>query len=110
MAERDIQGQIVDYLGVLKGVRYVRVPVGAVVHQRHGKMFYKPSPLKGFPDLMGWMDDGTPFYIEVKTIKGRLRSEQQDWKEFFESKPKCIYIVARSVMDVVEGLRPYVIR
>jgi len=65
---------------------------------------WRKSPLKGFPDIMGWLNDGTPFYIEVKSDDGRLRKEQKEWAEFFSNMPKTIYILARTVMEVATRL------
>lgn len=56
-----------------------RVPNGPVIQSRCGQVYYKPSPIKGFPDIAGVMPNGKFFAIELKTEKGRLSVEQREW-------------------------------
>jgi hypothetical protein len=107
--EKGIQAQILAWLEVVPDLKAVRVPVGPMlVGNKPGrKAVWTSSPIKGFPDIMGWLADGKPFYIEVKSPTGRLRPEQKDWRVFLSDKPGCIYILARSVHDVIEGLKEH---
>lgn len=68
-----------------------------------GRQFYGMP--KGFPDLCGFRhSDGKMIFIEVKNEKGRLRKEQQHFKDFLEKKP-VLYGVARSVDDALRIVR-----
>jgi len=61
------------------GLVYWRVPNGAVRHTINGRVIFKASPIKGFPDLAGVFPNGKFFAIELKTDKGKLSPEQTDW-------------------------------
>jgi hypothetical protein len=103
--EQRIQKQILNMLNAIQGVRAIKAPVGPMlVGSGSGRRI--PNPMAGFPDIMGWLPDGTPFYIEVKTLTGQVSKKQREWAQFFSSKSKCIYILARSVDDVIRLLIP----
>lgn len=61
------------------GLVFWRVPNGAVRHTLNKREFYKPSPIKGFPDLAGVFPNGKFFAIEIKTDKGKLSEDQKNW-------------------------------
>ena len=58
---------------------------------------------KGVADIIGiW--DGIPLAVEVKSLTGRLRPEQKIFLDDFKGHGG-IAIVARSVNDVINGIR-----
>ena len=59
--------------------------------------------LKGVPDLIGILPCGTFIGIEVKTPKGKLTRCQEQFRDDC-MKNNGLYIVARSVNDVLEKL------
>jgi VRR-NUC domain len=103
--ERDVQALILNWL---KAARYfaVRVPVGAVPHTRGDKFFWRKSPLRGFPDILGVMKNrpGQMFCIECKSSTGRVSPEQ---KVMIESLREAgvLVIVARTLAEVIEKLK-----
>lgn len=62
-----------------KGILHWRVANGPVMHTIGTRVIYKPSPIKGMPDIAGLMPCGRFFAIELKSAKGRLSPEQVNW-------------------------------
>ena len=97
MRESQIQSEIVRSL---KALHYPvwRMPLGGV---RHGGI-YKPSPLRGFPDLFGVcrIQKGRLFAIEVKTMKGTASEEQLKWLTTLNDLG-CIAFIARSAEEAI---------
>ena len=101
LSESDIQRQILDWLKA-RGIFHRRLPVGAVRHSG----IAKKSPIKGFPDIMGFLPNtmGRAFFIEVKTSKGELSQCQSETiNELIRQ--GAIVIVARCLEDVQMVLR-----
>lgn len=51
----------------------------SLFNNKSGKVCFKKSPVKGFPDLAGMFKNGRLFAIEIKTQKGQLSPEQIEW-------------------------------
>jgi len=104
MKEIDIQREILEYLTV-KEYFHWRMPVGGVPQQNRGKMIFKKSPIKGFPDIMGVLSSspGKLFGIEVKTPIGKMSKDQKIVRDKF-LEAGCVFIVARSLEDVIKEL------
>jgi len=104
MKEIEIQKQILEYL-TTKSYFHWRMPVGGVPQQNRGKMIFKKSPIKGFPDIMGVLihRPGILFGIEVKTPIGKLSKDQKIVRDKF-LEAGCVFIVARSLQDVIKEL------
>ena len=96
LPERDVQNAIRAYLGT-KGIACFRCNVGRV-RTADGRFFDTGLP-EGFPDLIALPGNGLIAFIEVKTLKGRLREAQKRFRDWATSKGYK-YIVARSVEDV----------
>ena len=62
-----------------KGILHWRVANGPVMHTLGTRVIYKPSNIKGMPDIAGLMPCGRFFAIELKSAKGRLSPEQVGW-------------------------------
>jgi VRR-NUC domain len=62
-----------------KGIVHWRVANGPVMHTIGKRVFFKPSPIKGMPDIAGIMSCGRFFALELKSAKGRLSPEQVTW-------------------------------
>lgn len=63
----------------LAGIVHWRVNNAPGLFNRGGKVMFKKSPLKGFPDVGGIMPNGRFFAIELKVPKGKLSPEQEKW-------------------------------
>ena len=97
-SEQQIQNEIL-LAASNAGHRLWRANAGKIqtVHGGWIKLFPK-----GFPDTVGYRKgDGKFIAIEVKTPKGKLRPEQEKFKEFAETQP-IIYGIARSVEEALE--------
>lgn len=55
------------------------MPVAGVPHTINGRMIYRHSPIRGFPDLAGVRSDGVFWACELKSDKGKLSEDQKDW-------------------------------
>lgn len=86
---------------------------GVLVWRQNSGLFYAPDGRGGFrrvraampgaADLTGLLPDGRRLEIEVKTDRGRLRSEQVRFAAAVLSHGG-VYILARSVRDAVRGV------
>lgn len=97
MREQDIQREIQCYLDVSR-VLWWRCSLGGM---RVAGGVRARNPMRGFPDLAGIVPGGLGrlFVVEVKAEKGRLKPEQQMWRERLEASG-VHYILARRVEDV----------
>jgi hypothetical protein len=96
--EGAIQSQITEYLK-LRGIWHMRVQSGKV-KVRGGWMQLAPT---GTADLLAWPRSG-PVWIEVKKPKGTHETEQQEFRDLMADL-NVRYILARSLDEVIEGLR-----
>lgn len=55
------------------------MPVSGVPQSIGRKIIFKASPIKGFPDLAGVRCDGVFWACELKSDKGKLSEDQNDW-------------------------------
>ena len=104
--ESDLLRTVQRWLQV-KGVEWWRMPIGPVIHHLGGRAFWKPSPLKGFPDLCGVLTKthrGVLWAIELKSASGKVSPEQATWIVRLQQ-AGCAVTVARSVEDVAELMR-----
>lgn len=103
--ERDIQALILSWL---KASKYfaLRIPVGAVPHTLNGKTFWRKSPLRGFPDILGILKNkpGQMFCVECKSKNGRLSDDQKVMIEAL-TEAGVEVIIARSLFDLTERLK-----
>lgn len=104
--ESSIQKSIMAWLE-RAGIEHWRMALGAVmVRTAGGGKAKTKNPMKGFPDIWGFMpltERGEIFTIEVKKPKtGRLSKEQIDWQEKLKRRG-VFYIEARSVNDVAQA-------
>jgi len=106
LTERQIQKQITDYLDKVLAPR-----IGAEnVYWYHTELSYRSK--KGFPDLtiMIKIPQGqgkviTNYYIEVKTEKGRITKEQQEFYDWVNDINTDIYtksFIVRSLDECLE--------
>lgn len=97
MKETDIQNTIRN--GINDIAVMFRINVGSF---KVGDRIISTGVPKGFPDLFGFRrTDGKAIFLEVKTPKGKLRKEQEVFKEAL-SKQNIIYGVARSLEEARE--------
>lgn len=78
-----------------------RMPVGAVIHSFNGKMHFKKSPIRGFPDLCGVCPSGRFWALELKTKTGKLTEDQVDWQKKLGD-ANVLVGVARSTQEVLD--------
>lgn len=98
MKEKDVQKAILDYLGYKKIFHY-RNNSGAFKTERGG--FYRFGAT-GSPDIVCCVR-GRYVGIECKAPKGRQSPNQKIFQENLE-KAGGLYILAKSIEDVEEGL------
>ena len=94
LSEHKIQQQIMELLSQA-GIYCWRNNVG----RKHNLYFGK----KGSADITGLLKSGRRLEIEVKDYKGKQTPEQIEFQRMIE-KNNGIYILARSVDDVVDKL------
>lgn len=78
MKESELQVYALQALIYARLVHW-RVTNSATPHHVSGKLIFKKSAIKGFPDIAGIFPDGKFFAIELKTQTGRLTKEQKEW-------------------------------
>lgn len=86
------------------GLVWFRVPVGGVAHSIGKKVVYKKSPLKGMTDLFGLTRQGAAWFLELKTIKGRVSPDQLAIHEKLKAS-NAIVAVARTPQEVLDFIR-----
>ena len=97
LKEIDIQNTIRNGINDIAVI--FRINVGSF---KVGDRIISTGVPKGFPDLFGFRrTDGKAIFLEVKTPKGKLRKEQEVFKEAL-SKQNVIYGVARSLEEARE--------
>jgi hypothetical protein len=92
LPERTVRRQILDYL------RINRIPAWLTHDERH-----RPAET-GIADINGVLPGGRLLAIEVKAPDGILAEAQEEWMRRAYRAGACV-IIARSVEDVVNGLR-----
>lgn len=103
--EKDIQDMIRAAIAPI--AECFRGNVG-VFRTKDGRFVNAGLP-KGFPDLFGYRKaDGKMFFIEVKAHRGRLSTEQKEWRRVLTSAP-VIYGVARDPADALAILKGEII-
>lgn len=95
LKETDIQAAILDYLR-LKGHFFWRNNSGAFKTERGG--FYRVGT-PGAPDIIGCVD-GKFVGLEVKTPKGKLSEDQQEFARGLRTAGGAYHLV-RSIDDVI---------
>ena len=101
--ESEIQKAILDYLHLQRVVAWRSNQIPAP--SPDGK-FRRFAGRRGVADVIGIMPDGSGrlLAIEVKSEKGRISPEQAEFgKDVL--KAKGVYIVARSLDDVIQALK-----
>jgi len=58
----------------------------------------------GFPDMAIFRFEGLPIFIELKSKKGQLQDNQEDWRDTLQAMGFSWYLI-RSVDDVKEVLK-----
>lgn len=96
-----------------KGIFYWRMPIGAVLQQVRSKgkkrEVYKPSPIRGFPDLCGIFTrthKGRMFVVELKSHKGRVSEHQKNWLEKIHKAGGAAAVI-RSLDELIEFFKKY---
>lgn len=112
MSEAELQTAVLKWLKLYKIFAW-RMPVGPVVHRRgiggSVKEVWKPSPIKGFPDIAGVLTKSHPgkfFVIELKSGTGKLRPEQKDWISSLQTAGACVAVV-RSLDGLQQVMRQW---
>jgi hypothetical protein len=101
-SEAHLQQEIRLALGQRDDIFMFRINVGKFRPLDGGARVIQSAP-EGTPDLMGVMTPGKAFGIEVKAQRGQQRDAQKKWQAAWE-KRGGIYILAKSLQDVCEGL------
>ena len=98
--ERDIQLAIIKYLSTLRWLRFWRQNTGVATFGNRRVRF----GLVGQADISGILPDGRRLEIEVKSEKGK-QTREQAWFQAVINKHGGLYILARSVEEVKNGLK-----
>ena len=101
--EAQIQSAIRLALGQRDDVMLFRINVGKFrpLNGPQDRVIQSAPP--GTPDLLGVVKPGRALAIEVKDAKGKQRPEQIAFQKAWEARGG-IYIIARSVDDVIERI------
>ena len=105
MLEKDIEKQILHYLDMLPECFCWKNPTIGVWDSTK-KVYRKPKSkyhIRGASDIIG-IYKGKFLAIEVKSAKGRTSKQQEDFIDMINCAGGLAF-VARSVEDVVEGLK-----
>ena len=94
--EKATQKAIMEYLS-LKRIFHYRQNSGAMKTKTG---FYRFCSINGIPDIVA-IKNGIYYAIEVKDIKGKLQDSQKEFQRLLEQ-AGGVYIVARSIDDVIE--------
>jgi hypothetical protein len=105
--EKVIQRSVIAELRRMR-IKHWRANSGVVWIKKKG---YPDFPMtvnfKGCPDILGYLrPNGRLFGIEVKTRTGKQSPEQEACQRSFEEEG-ALYILARSVDDVLEALKKF---
>jgi len=101
LSERDIQGQIIDWLKVRR-IFYWRANTGAMHAKHNGKSRFVRFGRLGQPDLFA-LRDGTLYGIEVKAASGEQSPKQIEFSVEF-TRAGGHYILAYSLEDAIKGI------
>lgn len=105
MTEREIKRQIMHYLNACGIENWQIFTTGIPDFSRPGK--FRTNPSKGISDIQGVIPPtGRHLAIEVKTKSGIVSNEQTAHIERV-LKSGGVAFVARSIDDVIEGLRSF---
>ena len=84
--EQALSNAVMNYLAI-KGILHYRVRnSGTIIHRPGGGIAYGRDRYavtqRGTPDILAW-DNGKAFAFELKSSKGRVRPEQEEWLSKF---------------------------
>ena len=104
--EQALSNAVMNYLAI-KGILHYRVRnTGTIIHKRGGGIAYGRDRYgmtqRGAPDILAW-DNGRAYAFELKSQKGRVRPEQEEWISKFNEQGG-IGMVVRSLDDVMNVL------
>lgn len=104
--EQALSNAVMNYLAI-KGILHYRVRnTGTIIHKKGGGLAYGRDRYamtqRGAPDILAW-DNGRAYAFELKSKKGRVRPEQQQWISKFNEQGG-IGMVVRSLDDVMNVL------
>lgn len=101
--EQGVVNAIWEYL-TLSRIPVVHIRNTGNIFHREGKVFFGKQKFdqKGAADLIACVHS-VPLAIEVKSVLGRVRPEQEDWLKSWENAGGQS-LVARSVDDVIEKI------
>ena len=100
--EKHIQNEILRAFGTRSDMRLWRANTGAV---RIGGRFVRFG-VKGQADLTGVLPGGVRLEIEVKSATGRPSEAQRNFRAMIE-RFGGVYVLARSVGDVIDAIGSY---
>jgi len=102
-SEAQIQADIMAALAGRRDLRIWRASAGAARDASSGRVYHFGTP--GQADLSGILADGRRLEIEAKTKTGRQSDQQKAFQAMIE-RFGGVYILARSVQDVLDVLGP----
>ena len=82
---------------------YQNVPRSDTFAARSGAKNKAMGVRKGFPDMTIFRFESKPIFLELKSKKGQLQDNQEDWRDTLQAMGFSWYLV-RSIDDVKEVL------
>lgn len=106
-SETALVGQILGYFKYSDTVVLDRHPSGKVMISKGGRLYWMNLARKGTPDITGFVvETGQHIGIECKIKKNKLSEEQAEHARKLRKSKNGIYILARSLDDVLDVLEP----
>lgn len=104
--EQALSNAVMNYLSI-KGILHYKVRnTGSIIHKRGGGLAYGrdryATTQRGAPDILAW-DNGKAYAFELKSKKGRVSTEQEEWLSKFRDEGG-IGMVVRSLDEVMNFL------
>lgn len=109
--EEDIQILVAAFLdrALPADYRWLHIPNGGARSKREGGIFKAMGVKAGAADVLILTPVGKFIWIELKTATGRLRTEQEGWRDWCRA-IGAPWFLCRSLDDVIEALESLQIR
>lgn len=104
MNEHSVQNAILRWFATQRAVRVWRQNTGVASYGAGPNRRTVAFGVPGAADISGILPDGRRLEVEVKSQTGRQSDQQRAFGAMIQ-KHQGVYIVARSVNDVIEGLK-----
>jgi hypothetical protein len=105
--ETNLGRQILNYFHWSDRFYLDRINSGKIMAMKFGRYYWVQLARKGTPDIFGFdLQTGFVIFIETKVKKNKLSPEQATFAKKVRGTKNGIYILARSLDDVLDVLEP----